>query len=89
LLPANLWWVFARPVIRFICVIRHLRRACADWAGYDLEVNGGRYSNHHGAGPQTTIQLASGATAADPLLAEIDISQLVGQGSLYQGQSAL
>ncbi|MFM7036281.1 MAG: ThuA domain-containing protein [Planctomycetaceae bacterium] len=56
----------------------------ADWAGYDLEVNGGRYTNHHGAGPQTTIQLASGATAADPLLAGVDLNQLIGEGSLYQ-----
>lgn len=56
----------------------------ADWPGFDLEVNGGRYTNHHGAGPQTAIQLASGATSDDPLLSEVDITQLVGEGSLYQ-----
>lgn len=56
----------------------------ADWPGFDLEVNGGRYSNHHGAGPQTIIQLAAAAAADDPFLTGVDLTQLVGQGSLYQ-----
>ncbi|MFM7058504.1 MAG: ThuA domain-containing protein [Planctomycetota bacterium] len=56
----------------------------ADWPGFDLEVNGGRYTNHHGAGPQTAIQLAAGVAGNEPLLSGVDLSQLVGQGSLYQ-----
>lgn len=54
------------------------------WPEFDLEVNGGRYSNHHGAGPETTLSLAPGANADQGLLDGVDLSQFVGKGSLYK-----
>ena len=56
----------------------------AGWPEFDLEVNGGRYSNHYGAGPDTTIAIAAGVPADEPLLAGISPSELIGKGSLYQ-----
>jgi len=66
----------------------HLRNQPApaersDWPEFDLQVNGGRYTNHYGAGPETAIQLADGITAEHPLLQNVDIAQLRGKGSLY------
>lgn len=56
----------------------------ADWPEFDLQVNGGHYTNHHGAGPETTIQLAPGITSEHPLLRNVDVASLRGKGSLYQ-----
>jgi type 1 glutamine amidotransferase len=66
----------------------HLRNQPApaersDWPEFDLQVNGGRYTNHYGAGPETAIQLADGITPEHPLLQNVDIAQLRGKGSLY------
>ena len=47
-------------------------------------MNGGHYTNHHGAGPETTIQLAPGITSEHPLLRNVDVASLRGKGSLYQ-----
>ncbi|MFO0901702.1 MAG: isochorismatase family protein [Pirellulales bacterium] len=56
---------------------------CASWLDFDPAVLGGRYVGHHGAGPQTVVAAAPGA-AADPILAGIDLTKLVGNGSLYR-----
>ncbi len=56
----------------------------ADWADFDSEVNGGHYTNHHGAGPETAITLAPGITPEHPLLQNVDATRLRGKGSLYR-----
>lgn len=53
------------------------------WQGFDPEVLGGHYTNHHPAGPQTTIALAAGAEA-HPILKGVSLTGLVGAGSLYK-----
>jgi nicotinamidase-related amidase len=55
----------------------------ADWSDFDLQVNGGHYTNHYGAGPETTITLAAGVTSEHPLLQHVDTTRLRGKGSLY------
>lgn len=53
------------------------------WQDFDAAVFGGHYTNHHGAGPPTTITLASGGTK-HPILEGISVAGLVGVGSLYK-----
>jgi hypothetical protein len=53
------------------------------WQGFDPEVLGGHYTNHHPAGPQTVVTLAPGA-AAHPILRGITVARLIGAGSLYK-----
>ena len=55
----------------------------ASWIEFDPQVLGGHYDNHYDAGPKTEITLASGAENS-PILAGVDIKQLVGSGSLYR-----
>ncbi len=55
----------------------------ATWPEFDPEVLGGHYTNHHPAGPITTIQRADGS-AAHPILAGFEPGALVGNGSLYK-----
>jgi len=55
----------------------------AAWEKFDQEVFGGNYSGHYGNGPKTTIQVAENA-AKHPILAGVDVTKLVGNGSLYQ-----
>jgi nicotinamidase-related amidase/type 1 glutamine amidotransferase len=50
------------------------------WLEFDAEVIGGSYTNHHGNGPKTTIKPGS---QAHPILNDIDVKSLVGNGSLY------
>lgn len=52
------------------------------WESFDADVFGGNYSNHHGAGPKTTITVADGA-AAHAILQGVDVNKLEGIGSLY------
>jgi len=52
------------------------------WGGFDAEVLGGHYTNHHGAGPAVAVALAPGA-ASHPILEGVDVSGLSGHGSLY------
>jgi len=54
-----------------------------DWLEFDRNVIGGSYTNHHGAGPETTITPATGA-AEHPVLAGIDVAKITGMGSLYK-----
>lgn len=55
----------------------------ADWPEFDHAVLGGNYHNHHGNGP--TVALTVAPDAADhPILRDVDLSQLVGRGSLYK-----
>lgn len=56
----------------------------ADWPEFDREVIGGSYTNHWGEGPHTKVSLAEGADRSHPILADIDLSQLSGNGSLYK-----
>ena len=54
-----------------------------DWPEFDRDVIGGSYSGHHGAGPETTIAVATGHTE-HPVLNGIDVMELKGRGSLYK-----
>ncbi len=53
------------------------------WDDFDPRVLGGRYMGHHGAGPTTTVSVSPGA-AAHPILVGLDVTKLVGHGSLYR-----
>jgi type 1 glutamine amidotransferase len=53
------------------------------WPEFDPQVLGGHYNNHYPGGPKVAVTLAPGAESS-PILKGIDISQLVGQGSLYK-----
>lgn len=53
------------------------------WQDFDPAVLGGHYTNHHPAGPQTTITLAPGARAHS-ILKDISVAGLTGSGSLYK-----
>ncbi|MDO8544621.1 MAG: ThuA domain-containing protein [Opitutaceae bacterium] len=53
------------------------------WQGFDPEVFGGGYTNHHGAGPKTAITPAPGAEK-HPILKGISAAKMVGNGSLYK-----
>lgn len=55
----------------------------ADWPEFDLQVNGGRYTNHHGDGPVTLLEAAPGQQQ-HPLLSGIALEELTGRGSLYK-----
>jgi nicotinamidase-related amidase/type 1 glutamine amidotransferase len=55
----------------------------AVWNEFDPDVLGGRYTNHHKEGPETTIALAPGA-ASHAILTGVDPGRLVGKGSLYK-----
>ena len=52
------------------------------WETFDADVIGGHYTNHYGDGPQISVGPAASA-AAHPLLAGVDVSALLGNGSLY------
>ena len=56
----------------------------ADWKEFDKDVIGGSYTNHHGAGPETTITVAEGAALDTGVLAGVNLKELIGKGSLYQ-----
>ncbi len=53
------------------------------WQTFDPDVLGGHYSNHHGAGPSTTVAVASGADT-HPILKGVSAAHLVSAGSLYK-----
>lgn len=54
-----------------------------EWQEFDRDVLGGNYHGHHPAGPKTRIAIAPGA-AEHPILTDIAVDSLVGNGSLYQ-----
>ena len=53
------------------------------WQEFDPEVLGGHYTNHHPAGPETTVSVAHGAET-HAILKGIAAARLVGAGSLYK-----
>lgn len=53
------------------------------WQEFDPEVLGGHYTNHHPAGPTTTISIRAGAEH-HPILQDVRVNALVGHGSLYK-----
>jgi type 1 glutamine amidotransferase len=53
------------------------------WQGFDPEVLGGHYTNHHPEGPPTTVTVAPGGET-HPVLKGISAAGLVGAGSLYK-----
>ena len=55
----------------------------ATWQEFDPDVLGGHYTNHHAAGPKTTIAIAPGGSG-HPLLKGVRLEALVGNGSLYK-----
>ncbi len=55
----------------------------ASWQEFDPEVLGGHYSNHHPAGPKTVVTLGP-AAAKHPILKDVHVDALVGNGSLYK-----
>ncbi len=50
------------------------------WPEFDNAILGGNYSNHHGDGPK--VQIEAGI-AAHPILQGVDLTKLLGNGSLY------
>jgi nicotinamidase-related amidase/type 1 glutamine amidotransferase len=79
-----------KPVlgIRTACHAFSLREAqppagLETWESWDPDVFGGHYVGHQGKSAKTSIRLASGADS-HPILKGIDISALVGNGSLYR-----
>ncbi len=55
----------------------------ATWETFDPEVIGGHYTGHHGGGTKVTLVAAAGA-AGHPILAGVEVSKLLGGGSLYK-----
>ena len=55
------------------------------WPQFDAEVIGGNYTGHHGNGPKTLVTL-HGGVKDHPILRGIEVSELVGNGSLYRVQ---
>ncbi len=55
----------------------------AVWPEFDHDILGGNYHNHHPNGPKVQIELADKA-ADHPILKNVDVKNLVGNGSLYQ-----
>lgn len=53
------------------------------WKGFDPEVLGGRYTNHHKEGPETAVAVVPGASS-HAILSGVDVAHLVGKGSLYK-----
>lgn len=53
------------------------------WTTFDPDVLGGHYTGHHGAGSKSAIILAVG-TGANAILKGVELSQFVGNGSLYK-----
>jgi nicotinamidase-related amidase/type 1 glutamine amidotransferase len=52
------------------------------WETFDPDVLGGHYTGHHGESPGVLVGLAEGA-AGSPILEGVDLSQLIGRGTLY------
>jgi nicotinamidase-related amidase/type 1 glutamine amidotransferase len=55
----------------------------ADWPEFDRDVIGGSYTSHHGAGPETTVTLAT-SNEQHPILHGVNVTELWGRGSLYK-----
>lgn len=53
------------------------------WTGFDPEVLGGHYTNHHPEGARVAVSVATGASA-HPVLKGVDPAGLTGNGSLYK-----
>jgi nicotinamidase-related amidase/type 1 glutamine amidotransferase len=53
------------------------------WPTFDPDVLGGHYTNHHKAGPETSLAVAPGA-GSHPVLSGVDVARFVGKGSLYK-----
>ncbi|MBI3467763.1 MAG: ThuA domain-containing protein [Planctomycetes bacterium] len=53
------------------------------WPEFDPEVLGGHYTGHYGAGAESAISVADGATN-HAILRGIDAAKLIGNGSLYK-----
>jgi len=84
------WVSRGRPVlgIRTACHAFSLRgkepqAPLETWESWDPDVFGGHYVNHMGKEVQTAIRLAPEA-ASHPILKGVDVSALVGNGSLYR-----
>jgi len=53
------------------------------WEAFDAEVLGGSYHGHHGEGPAVALSVAENR-GTHPILKGVDVSRLVGHGSLYK-----
>jgi nicotinamidase-related amidase/type 1 glutamine amidotransferase len=60
-----------------------LAKGAAAWPEFDAEVLGGHYIGHYGAGPKVATAIAPGAER-HPILRGVDLSGLLGSGSLYR-----
>jgi type 1 glutamine amidotransferase len=73
--------------IRTACHAFHTRgqkpEGHAEWQEFDPEVLGGNYQGHHVDGPRTEIRVADGV-AGHAILQGVDVSSLIGHGSLYR-----
>jgi type 1 glutamine amidotransferase len=55
----------------------------AVWPEFDAQVLGGNYANHHRGEDKTTVTFA-GKGEQHPILAGINVAELIGNGSLYK-----
>jgi type 1 glutamine amidotransferase/nicotinamidase-related amidase len=53
------------------------------WPTFDPDVLGGHYTNHHKVGPDVALSAAP-AASENAILTGVDVSKLVGKGSLYK-----
>jgi nicotinamidase-related amidase len=60
-----------------------LEKSAATWPEFDSEVLGGHYTGHHGDGPKIATAAAPGADR-HRVLRGVDLTQLLGNGSLYK-----
>ncbi len=55
----------------------------AEWQDFDGQVVGGNYSGHHGVGVVTQLSVAGNAHQ-HPILHQVSVDSMIGNGSLYQ-----
>ena len=55
----------------------------AEWQEFDRDVVGGNYRGHHGVGPATKLSVSKKGRN-HPILRQVSVNSMLGNGSLYQ-----